>query len=52
MKINNLFILSLSILLLTTCGVQKKANVLNDKAITKYDVKNLRTSIDEKFPRL
>lgn len=50
MKINNLFILSLSILLLTTCGVQKKANVLNDKAITKYDVKNLRTSIDEKFP--
>ena len=55
MKINNriqaskAFLLALS-LLFTACDVQKKTKLSSDKVITKYDVKDLRTSIDKKFP--
>jgi pimeloyl-ACP methyl ester carboxylesterase len=48
--INKVFLLGLTFLLFTACDVQKKTNVSNDKVITEYDIKNLRISIDKKFP--
>lgn len=46
---NKVFLLGLLFLLFTGCGVSKNKSISNEKAITAYDVKNERTSIDKKF---